>query len=272
MNASKQRVYYYHADAAPIGGHFTKPDEMILESHGSSSLAQGGGHIASRVSGHKLDKPVAFDEAYSEIHGMVSKTGSWKTRVTSVVEGLNVLGMVKADRVTAVLEVEHPKVGHYAKASVVESRFENLSIAGTSINPVLGKKVLTSYKKGAFPDRAIVEDDDYLERAIEQSRKLTEAGDTPDWLKNRMRWVQSKKARKEKRYVQWSLVDKLQGAKSGSFFGHVIQVPDFGNIFLSELLAGHNSYRLTMIRIEMGCDNGGTVSVATGDSNGSGSP
>jgi hypothetical protein len=154
----------------------------------------------------------------------------------------------------------------------VESRFENLSIAGTSINPVLGKKVLTSYKKGAFPDRAIVEDDDYLERAIEQSRKLTEAGDTPDWLKNRMRWVQSKKARKEKRYVQCSLVDKLQGAKSGSFFGHVIQVPDFGNIFLSELLAGHNSYRLTMIRIEMGCDNGGTVSVATGDSNGSGSP
>jgi len=51
MNASKKRVYYYHADAAPIGGHFTKPDEKILHSHGSSSLAQGGGHIPSRVSG-----------------------------------------------------------------------------------------------------------------------------------------------------------------------------------------------------------------------------
>jgi hypothetical protein len=272
MNASKKRVYYYHADAAPIGGHFTKPDEKILHSHGSSSLAQGGGHIASRVSGFKLDKLVSFDEAYSEIQGTVTKTGSWTTRVTSVVEGLNILDMVKADRVIAVLEVEHPNVGHHAKASVVESTFENLNINGVSISPVLGKRVLKSYKKGAFPAGPIIEDDDYLTRAIEQSKKLTEAADTPNWLKNRSRWVQSKKARKEKGYVQCSLVDKLQGAKPGSFFGHVVQVPDFGNIFLSELLAGHNAFRLTMIRIEMGCDNEGTVTVATGDSNGSGSP
>ena len=33
------------------------------------------------------------------------------TQVTSVVEGLNVLGLVKADRVIAVLSVEHPGNG-----------------------------------------------------------------------------------------------------------------------------------------------------------------
>jgi hypothetical protein len=272
MNASKRRVFYYHADAAPIGGHFTKPDEKLVHSHGSSSLAQAGGHISARVSSFNLDKLVSFDHAYSEIHGTVTKTGSWTTHVTSVVEGLNVLDMVKADRVIAVLEVEHPSSGGHAKASVVDSKFENLSIDGVKINPVLGKKVITPYKKGAFPDRAIVDDDQFVARAIEQSRKLTKAADTPDWLKARLHWVQSRRARKQKGYVQCSLVDKLQGAKSGSFFGHVVQVPNFGNIFLSELLAGHHTHRLTMVRIEMGCDNEGMVSIATADSNGSSAP
>jgi hypothetical protein len=189
-----------------------------------------------------------------------------------VVEGLNVLDMVKADRVIAVLEVEHPSVGHHAKASVVESQFENLSIDGVAINPVMGKNAIPRYKKGAFPDRCLLDDDDYVARAIRQSEKFTEAKDAPDWLKNRYRWVQSRKARKEKGYVQCSLVNKLQGAKAGSFFGHVVQVPNFGNIFLSELLTGHHTHRLTMIRIEMGCDNEGDVSIATGNSNGSTSP
>jgi len=91
MDASKNRVFYYHADAAPIGGHFTKPKETILHSHGSSSLAQAGGHVtASAESMNTPDKLVSFKKAYSEIEGKVSKTGSWTTLVTSVIEGLNV--------------------------------------------------------------------------------------------------------------------------------------------------------------------------------------
>jgi hypothetical protein len=272
MNASHKRVFYYHADAAPIGGHFTKPNEKILHSHGSSSLAQGGGHISARESNFKLDKLVSFDEAYSEIHGVVSKSGSWTTRVTSVVEGLNILDVVKADRLVAVLEVEHPASGHHAKASVLESEFENLSIDGVTLNPVFGKNAIPRHKKGAFPNCSLMEDEEYVARAIEQSKQLTNGATTPDWLKNRYRWVQSKRARKEKGYVQCSLVDKLQGAKSGSSFGHVVVVPDFGNIFLGEMSVDHHAFRLTMVRAEMGCTNDGTVSCGTADSNGSGMP
>jgi hypothetical protein len=272
MDASKHRVFYYHADAAPIGGHFTKPDEKIVHSHGSSSLAQAGGHVASRVSAFKLDKLVSFDHAYSEIHGTVSKTGSWTTQVTSVVEGLNVLDMVKADRVIACLAVEHPRNGGHPKASVVGSEFENLTVDGVKVNPVLGKKVLPPHKKGRFPDRAIIEDENFLARAITQSQKVTNAKGAPDWIPARYGWVQSKTARRRKGYVQCSLVDRIQGAKSGSSFGHVMHVPDFGNIFLGELLTSHHSFRLTMMRLEMGCTNHGTMSIGSGDSNGFGAP
>lgn len=273
MEASTRRVFYYHANATPIGGHFAKPNEVIVHSHGSSSLAQAGGHAAARVSGfHPPNKLVSFDEAYSEIHGVPTKAGSWTTEVTSVVEGLNVLDIVKADRVIAKLFVEHPGNGGHAKASVAGSKFENLTIDGVKINPVLAKNAVPPYKKGKFPDWPITEDEDFIARAITQSQKAIAAKGAPAWIKPRYGWVQSKGARRRKGYVQCSLVDKVQGAKPGSCFGHVIHVPDFGNIFLSELLTSHHVFRLTMIRLEMGCANQGTTSIGSGDSNGSTSP
>src|SRR5207244_12590496 len=101
MDASKNRVFYYHADASPIGGHFTKPKESIIHSHGSSSLAQAGGHVTASAEKYvHPDKLVSFDKAYSEIRGMVSETGSWTTGVTSVVEGLKVPDQVTGRRET----------------------------------------------------------------------------------------------------------------------------------------------------------------------------
>ena len=273
MDASKNRVFYYHADASPIGGHFTKPKETIIHSHGSSSLAQAGGHVsASAENFEHPDKLVSFKKAYSEIKGMVSETGSWTTVVTSVVEGLNVLDTVKADRVIARLTVVHPSNGGHPKASVAGSEITNLVVNDLKINPVLAKNVVPAYKKVKFPDTSIIEDEDFLARAIRQSEKVTNAKGAPDWMLARYGWVQSKTARRRKGYVQCSLVDKIQGAKSGSVFGHVIHVPDFGNIFLGEFLTSHHAFRLTMIRLEMGCTNQGTTSIGSGDSNGSTMP
>jgi hypothetical protein len=62
-------------------------------------------------------------------------------------------------------------------------------------------------------------------------------------------------------------VNELQGAE-GESFGHVLPVPGFGNVFFGELILGLNSYRLTMIRVEMGCVAEGTVSAASSFSNG----
>src|SRR5260370_2011110 len=214
MDASKNRVFYYHADASPIGGQFSKPKETIVHSHGSSSVARAGEHVSS--SAKIFEHPytlVYVTQAYSEIHGMVAETGSWMTVVTSVVEGLNVLDMVKADRVIASLTVEHPSKGGHPKASVIGSGFTNLVINDVKINPVLGKNVVPAHKKGMFPDRAIIEDENYLARAIRQSQKVTNPKGAPDWILARYGWVQSKTARRRKGYVQCSLLDRLEEVK-----------------------------------------------------------
>ena len=53
-------------------------------------------------------------------------------------------------------------------------------------------------------------------------------------------------------------------------FGHVIHVPDFGTIFLAELRVNHNSFHLTMIRLELGCIADGSASLVTCNVNGKG--
>jgi hypothetical protein len=272
MDASTRRVFYYHANATPIGGHFTKPTEVILESHGSSSLAQAGGHASGRSSTPQQDTPVLFTAAYSDIKGTQTKSGSWTSEVTSVVEGLNVLDRVKAKKVVAKLVVEHPGNGSHPKASVVGSQIEGLTIDDDEITVVLAKNALPPHKKGKFPNWSIVDDADFISRAVTQSQKAIGAKGAPAWIKPRYGWVQSKGERRRKGYVQCSLVDKVRGAKPGSVFGHVLHVPDFGNIFLGELLTSHHVFRLTMIRLEMGCDNHGTTSIGSGDSNGSSAP
>ena len=54
--------------------------------------------------------------------------------------------------------------------------------------------------------------------------------------------------------------------------GHVIHVPDFGTIFLAELKVNHNSFHLTMIRLELGCIADGSTSLVTCSVNGGHKP
>jgi hypothetical protein len=50
--------------------------------------------------------------------------------------------------------------------------------------------------------------------------------------------------------------------------GHILHVPDFGNILLGEILVTPASAQLTMLRVEMGCMAEGTVTMASAFSNG----
>jgi hypothetical protein len=269
MEASKHRVFYYHADASALGGQLTHPIERIVPTQASSSLAQSGGHASSRIGPFRLDDIVSCEAAYSEIFGSVNKAnGAWTTLVTSVVERLNILEVVTADRAVARLAVEHPREGYYPKVSFVGSQFENLRIAGARINPVLNLDLLRSETGNNFPDRPFIDDKNFIDKAINQSRRMLEAEKAPDWLRARYSWVNSEEERDKKGYVLCSLVEQVEGAKPGNSYGHVIHVPGFGNVFLGELIVAQGLFRLTMIRTEMGCLAEGNLSVSTADSNG----
>jgi hypothetical protein len=270
MEASKKRTFHYHADASPLGGHITHPFERVVHTQASTSLAQAGGHAESRVGSYQLDNTVTSGPAYSHTTGVVNKTtGAWTTLVTSVVENLNVLEVVTADRIVSKLHVEYPREGDHPRISVIGSKFVNLRVNGESINPILDIDLLKSESKDEFPDRHLMEEKVFNNKVSSHYKKITETKGAPEWLAGRHASTKSPENRKKKGYVLCSLVAELQGAKPGTSFGHVLHVPGFGNIFFGELIVGPNSYRLTMMRIEMGCLAEGTISAASAFSNGS---
>jgi hypothetical protein len=275
MNASTKRTFHYHADASPLGGHITHPFENVIHTQASTSLAQAGGHAESRVDSYRLDNNVTVTSgpAYSHATGVKNKTtGAWTTLVSSVVENLNVLEVVTADRIVSKLHVEYPQDGGHPRISTIGSKFVNLRVAGVSIDPVLDIDLLKSESKSEFPDKHLMEEKVFNNKVSSHYKKITETKGAPEWLAGRHASMKSPESRKKKGYVLCSLVEELKGAKPGTAFGHVLHVPGFGNIFFGELIVAPSSYRLTMMRIEMGCLAEGNVSVASAFSNGATMP
>ena len=294
MNASSDRVFYYHADASPIGGYLTHPFEKILPTKSSVSLSQAGGHSNSREEKFQLDDLIRTGAHYSQVSGSVEEqTGNWTTLVTSVVEDLNVLQVVTADRIVSQLTIEHSSEPgkYYPKIAFTGSQYENLRINGKDVIPAINLDLLSapeadrevrSVMEGdmlpveaapnriEFPDMPWTSVTPFVSRAIAQSQNILNAEGAPEWLKSRFRWVPSGEERGKRGYILASLVNGVHGAAPGSSFGHVVHIPSFGNIFLGELIVTPVAFHLNMLRVEMGCAAAGNV--CFGSSRGNGSP
>jgi hypothetical protein len=268
MNASTERQFHFHADASPVGGHITHPFEQIITTEASSSLAQAGGLVTGVHESYRLDPVVAAQKAYSHISGAKNRnTGNWTTLTTSVVEQLNVLEVVTADRIVGRLAVEHPKEGYTPRISFVGSQFYNLRVNGHPVHPKLNHSLFES-EHDTFPKQPHIKDEKFLKKVTEHSRKITKAKDAPEWLKARHGWVEIPAEREKRGHVLCSLVEDIEGVKDATNHGHVIIVPEFGTLFLGEVSVNHGSFALTMIRMELGCPAIGTLSMATSRSNG----
>ena len=55
---------------------------------------------------------------------------------------------------------------------------------------------------------------------------------------------------------------------TATIHGHVVHVPDFGKIYFGEMFITGESRRLTMVRFQLGSEDGGEVTAAEGETNG----
>lgn len=270
MNASSERQFYFHADASPVGGHITHPFEKIITTQASSSLAEAGGHTSGVHESYRLDPIVSAQKAYSNITGAKhNTTGNWNTLTTSVVENLNVLEVVTADRIVARMAVEHPAKGYTPRISFVGVQFNNLRVNGHAVHPKLDLSLLGS-EHDKFPEKPHMKDEKFIKKVAAHGRRITGAKDAPEWAKTRYGWI-GKPAEHEKRgHVLSSVVEEIviEDPQGVTTCGHMIVVPDFGTIFLGELTVDQGSFRLTMMRMELGCPAQGKLSFATAASNG----
>ncbi|MBT9330733.1 choice-of-anchor P family protein [Paracidobacterium acidisoli] len=263
------RVHYYHADGNALGGTLNHPLGSVVPSQAELSLPAAGGFTSKRTGNFNYGEIVRIENAYTHALGSVSdKNGNFTTLISSVVEGLNILEIVTADRIVAQISVEHPRhEKRHPKVNFIGSQYVNLRIAGQPIIPKINPRILTPAPN--LPDTAVYYDREFRKAIREQHKSRGGHETLREWIHERYGWVESEEELHERGYLHCSLVDTIYGEFPGETYGHCVNIPDVGKFYFGEVVLDQNSYRVIMLQAELGCPVSGKVSVATGGVNGS---
>ncbi len=278
MPKVKERTHNYYAEANVLGGHLVLPLEQKIEPQAHTKLPDNGGYFSQRLDGYRLESVISFRSAYSHVSGSRSNKpgGGWNTLTTTVVEGLNVLEVLTADRVVGQTITEHPLVGYVPSISFLGTRFENLRIAGYPVEVEFDHGI---FGPKPMDDAPYTHDEGFIGRVSRQYDRIGKHKDLPAELLKRYNRLSSTLGGSEA--VECSLVNQAAGRYPGKNFGHVITVPGFGTITLAKLTVKHEkphektkvptktTFTLTMIDLKLGCAIEGDVPVGNGGSNGS---
>jgi len=255
---SSPKFFYFQASANALGGVLKTPHKKVVPSQASSSLPPVGGHATARTEAFNCDEIVSCRAAYTRISGTeIEEDGSWATLVTSVVEGLNILDAVKAERIVGQISIEHPADGGSPTFSLAGSHFDGLSLGGRDVSPTLNSTLL-GIGSGDGLGWPIFQQTGY-DQAVKMVQKA-KSGKNTQWVGDRFDWMTRKP--KGDGCVLCSLVDGIDQAVPGRAFGHVLELPHFGKILLGELLVCPSSIQITMVRAELGCATTGNMGVA----------
>jgi hypothetical protein len=274
----------YDAEATAFEGNLFVPLRQEIKPQAFVKLPTTGGYLAQRSCGYRVESLLSFESAYTQVAGNrdVKPCYGFHTLTTSVVEGLNVLDVVTADRVVAQISTEHPLDGYVPSITFLGTRFENLRIAGHKIDLDLDLDLFgdkpgndgpytngsTSFAGKVSEQHAHIRDrqNGYPNPLAELRERFNLA---PESFENDP---------DGERTVECSLVNDAEGSYPGRSFGHVIHVPHFGTIYLATLRLTHSHFEervpwktlleLTMIDIRLGCIAEGNFTICMIKTNG----
>ena len=251
---------------------------------GYVKLPKDGHYQFKQADPFRLDGLISYRSGYTQVAGHKSpKAGhGFTTLSTSVVEDINVLDVITADRVVAQISTEHPvydpdngQTDAVPSVTFLGTRFDNLRIGGHKVELERQVDILGTKPANA---KSYFEEGQVFDRISSQYKNINETRNLPDWASEQYQWDPDAAVRKGQ--VKCSLVNRVTGAP-GIQFGHVLDVPHFGKVFLAELTMRREkngapgpekyTFHLTMIRMELGCLAQGNGGVSTADANGGGS-
>ena len=170
-------THFYHAEAHVFSSKLDHPIRQPLESYGRVVLEKSRrqSHIAQKIGETSIEGLISFKSGHTRVIGAQIKNktdvfgddhAGWVTMSTAVLEGLNVVDILTADRVVAAVSTEHPlNDGDVPKVTFLGSRFENLRIGGYPVEVEIDLGIC-----GNKPpeDRPYLADDDFLGRVSRQ--------------------------------------------------------------------------------------------------------
>ncbi len=239
MSPKPRIPFHYHAHGHALSGEFRHPLWSLIPAQASASLSTIGGIAMAQAENFHFQDFVCFKSAHTYISGKQRRNETFVTHASTVVKGLNILGMVTAERIVSRLTSIHKPGEPEGHIIAEDSRFEGLKIDGEEVKVTLRHDLLV--KCETFDDLA-------------KSGKM--------------------EALDGKRQVGiCSLVEKIDTKLKGvDLKHHLIEVKNFGKIFLAEIFAYPGTITLTMLRLELGSPHVADITVAETGGNGKPSP
>ena len=266
MANTLKRTHFYSAEGNALGGTITRPHNQIVASQANASLPETGGFVSSVGHAFHHDKLISCSGSYCHVAGGVNpKSGGYTTLVTSVVEGLNILDIVTADRVVARISSEHPAVGYTPKVTLVGSNFINLRIAGFPVEAVLNFDLLNPPDQ--YPESPWLRNAAFIETIRQQYRSRAKSPVAQE-IEQQSGWIESDEGIEQRGYIVCSLVDRIAGRFPGESSGNLVVVPEVGRFYFGELIVDQGTFTLSMIRAELGSPIGAAFSGPIGSTNG----
>jgi hypothetical protein len=269
QNTNDTGFYSFRADANALGGILEKPFRIPVPTLAPVSLPAVGGFALAQSDGFTLHNIVSCRSAYTRVSGEENRNSdddkTIAILVTSVVEGLNILEVVTAERIVAQLSILIPADRKVIKVSTAGSRFEGLRVEGQCKELQWNQKLQdyqTSRDARGLPLGATAEH--IWEIGKEQAARVTRAftgRHNAAWAEKRFEWMKRSDA-EANASVMCSLVDGYVKEKPDEeFCGHVVDIPNFGRFFFGELLLTEQSAQLVSIRAELGCAVKGKITI-----------
>ena len=254
----KNPFYSFRVDANALGGFLEEPFPKVIPTVAPVSLPAVGGFATARSEAFNLDEIVSCSSAYSRVSGSEHHTGgSISILTTAVVEDLNLLEVVTAERVVAQVSISIPAGSSELQISLTGSRFEGLRLAGRPCQPTFNAKLIP-------PGGSPLLWQDVQKAGQSQAKDLIAIfkargdKDAEQWAqKQHMRMTANPPPPAGCGKLLCSLVDGVDGND-----GHIVEIPGFGRIYLGELRVSYDSVQLVAIRAELGCPVKGKVSVS----------
>jgi len=218
--------FHFHAEGHALSGEFRHPLWSVIQAQASASLSTIGGHATAQVENFHHQDFVCFKSADTHISGKRRRNDTFVTHASTVVKGLNILGMVTADRIVSRLTSVHSPKDPEGHIIAEDSRFEGLKIDGEDVKVILRHDLLVKCKTFSDLTKSIAGD--------KKSGKIVALDE-------------------DRQVAICSLVEKIETKLKGvDAKQHLIEVKNFGKIFLAEIFTDPGTRTLTMLRLELG--------------------
>lgn len=268
-------MYFYHAHAIALGGRLGANLDPITVPNGSCALAVTGGGSSADTPAFNFSG-IRFQSAKLQVSGgdrSASGVSVHVTKASAVIQQLNIRDVITADKVEATVTSEY-RDSDYDPTTVVEGSIDGLKIKGNPVTLDICGDICHHYTTFSSMQS------DFANKFTQQrvlnclvGRGMSAEDATSEDLKAAFQAYKAQQVSSSlKPLVVCSLVNSISTNCGGTKqWGPIIVVPDFGTLYLGEVLVWRWMRCLTMFRMHF-ADGSSSVSGGIVGANGGGFP